>query len=111
MTGDDIDLLATPSYTFEAKTTDYASRFRLVFNANKDNASTESETFAYIQNGEIVITADAFDASLQVVDMMGRVVLSADAARHVSTNGIPAGVYVLRLMDGDSVRIQKMVIR
>ena len=111
MTGADIDLMATPSYTFSASPTDYASRFRLVFNANKDNASTESETFAYIQNGEIVITADAFDASLQVVDMMGRVVLSADAARHVSTNGIPAGVYVLRLMDGDSVRIQKMVIR
>ena len=111
MTGADIDLMASPSYTFSASPTDYASRFRLVFNANKDNASTESETFAYIQNGEIVITADAFDASLQVVDMMGRVVLSADAARHVSTNGIPAGVYVLRLMDGDSVRIQKMVIR
>ncbi len=31
MTGTDIDLLATPSYTFESKTNDYASRFRLVF--------------------------------------------------------------------------------
>ena len=31
LTGADIDLLATPSYTFDAKTTDYASRFRLVF--------------------------------------------------------------------------------
>ena len=31
LTGADIDLLATPSYSFEAKTTDYASRFRLVF--------------------------------------------------------------------------------
>lgn len=32
LTGNDIDLLATPSYTFEATTTDDASRFRLVFN-------------------------------------------------------------------------------
>ena len=33
--GTDIDLLATPSYTFEAKTTDSASRFRLMFAPNK----------------------------------------------------------------------------
>jgi hypothetical protein len=31
LTGDVIDLLAMPSYTFEAKTTDHASRFKLVF--------------------------------------------------------------------------------
>jgi hypothetical protein len=31
MTGVDIDLLASPSYSFNAKTTDHASRFRLVF--------------------------------------------------------------------------------
>ena len=31
ITGVDVDLLAMPSYTFETKTTDYASRFRLVF--------------------------------------------------------------------------------
>ncbi len=34
MTGADIDLLAMPSYTFTAKTTDYESRFKLVFVAN-----------------------------------------------------------------------------
>ena len=31
LTGDDVDLLATPSYTFEASARDDASRFRLVF--------------------------------------------------------------------------------
>ena len=31
LTGNDVDLLATPSYTFEAKTTDHTTRFRLVF--------------------------------------------------------------------------------
>jgi hypothetical protein len=31
MTGNDVDLLANPSYTFEARTSDNASRFRLVF--------------------------------------------------------------------------------
>ncbi len=35
VTGTDIDLLATPSYTFEAKTTDTVSRFRLMFAPDK----------------------------------------------------------------------------
>ncbi len=34
MTDNDVDLLTTPSYTFEAGTSDYASRFRLVFSSN-----------------------------------------------------------------------------
>ena len=53
--GADIDLLATPNYTFEAKTSDYASRFKLVFDSNKDDVSTASEVFAYISDGEIVV--------------------------------------------------------
>ncbi len=112
MTGDDIDLLATPSYTFEAKTTDYASRFRLVFAISDDvNGDNASDAFAYVSNGEIVITADAHGASLQVIDVTGRVVRACtDVARNVSTQGMTAGVYVLRLIDGDNVRTQKIVI-
>jgi len=110
MTGADIDLLATPSYTFNANTTDYASRFRLVFSASGD-ADGDYEVFAYSRDGEIIITADVCNASLQVVDVTGRVVVSVDGRmRHVSTAGMPAGVYVLRLIDGNDVRTQKIVI-
>ncbi len=35
MTGTDVDLLASPTYTFSSKTTDYASRFKLVFSTNR----------------------------------------------------------------------------
>jgi hypothetical protein len=41
---------------------------------------------------------------------MGRVIRSTDVARNVSTSGLPAGVYVLRLIDGKDVKIQKIVI-
>ena len=34
LTGKDIDFLATPSYTFEGKTTDVISRFKLAFNVD-----------------------------------------------------------------------------
>ncbi|MBR7022783.1 MAG: C10 family peptidase [Bacteroidales bacterium] len=118
MTGDDVDLLAKTSYTFEAKTTDYASRFRLVFAA--DDASTGSAsdaTFAYVSNGEIVVVGnavgDAGTASLQVVDMTGRVIRTVGLSQcgsRTTTAAMPAGVYILRLIDSDNVRTQKIVI-
>ena len=99
------------NYTFTAKTTDYASRFRLVFSSEVAGEVACEPPFAYISNGNIVITADAGDATLQIVDMMGRVSASYSGhTRCVPTNGMPAGVYVLRLIDGDSIRTQKMVV-
>ena len=110
-TGNDVDLLQTPIYSFEAKTTDYAGRFKLVFvcgDANDDN-----ETFAFINNGNIIITADVEGATLQVIDVTGRVIVSreGDVSRNVSTSGMTSGVYVLRLINGDNVMTQKIVVR
>ena len=111
LTGADVDLLETPAYTFTAKTTDYASRFRLVFSSEVAGEAACEPPFAYISNGNIVITADAGDATLQIVDMMGRVIASYSGhTRYVTTNGMLAGVYVLRLINGDKVRVQKIVI-
>ena len=114
LTGNDVDLLALrqargpAGYTFEAKTTDYASRFKLVFD-NNDGPSTSSGTFAYISDGNIVIN-NTGEATLQIVDMMGRVVVEGDATNRVSTNGMTPGVYVLRLINGEEVHTQKIVI-
>jgi hypothetical protein len=106
LTGNDIDLLATPSYTFTSKTTDYASRFRLVFSvcgdADGDNA------FAFISNGNIIVNGEGV---LQIVDVTGHIVVSTDVARNVSTSRMPAGVYVLRLINGNDVKTQKIVVR
>jgi hypothetical protein len=122
LTGADVDLVplckggrgdsTSATYTFTAKTTDYASRFKLVFSTNDASTGSASDApFAYISDGNIIITADASDATLQVIDMMGRVIVSHNGhTRCVSTVGMTAGVYVFRLIDGDSVRTQKIVI-
>ena len=107
LTGNDIDLLQTPNYSFEAKTTDYTSRFKLVF-ATKDGPSTGSETFAFINNGNIIVNGEGV---LQIVDVMGHIVVSTDVTRNVSTSGMPAGVYVLRLNNGNDIKTQKIVVR
>ena len=106
LTGNDIDLLVTPSYTFEAKTTNYASRFKLVF-SNDENTIGDNEVFAYFNNGNIIVNEEG---SLQIVDMTGRVVMNGDAKHCVSTANMPAGVYVLRLINGEKVQTQKIII-
>lgn len=114
MTGADIDLLVSPTYTFDAKTSDYASRFRLVFSAN-EYADGDDEAFAFINNGDIVFKGmggEAFNTSLQIVDVQGRVIVFRDAVpASLSTAGMVPGVYVLRLVNGDDVRTQKLVVR
>lgn len=111
LTGADVDLLVEPSYTFEAKTTDYASRFKLVFsvcgNANDDNAP-----FAFINNGNIIIVGAEAGSVLQVVDMLGRVLVCKDASHAfaISTSGMVKGVYLLRFINGGEVRTLKIVI-
>ena len=114
MTGNEVDVLAMPTYTFAAKTTDYASRFRLVFSNCEDaiGDNDEDAPFAYVSNGEIRLLVETCQgASLQVVDMTGRVIRNcADVARNVSTSEMSPGVHVLRLIDGDNVRTQKIVI-
>lgn len=110
-TGTDIDLLSTPSYTFYGKTTDYASRFKLVFDAAGNN-DVSDESFAFIRDGNIVIINSEASATLQIVDVTGRVIAShtGDAMNHVSTSGMPAGMYVLRLLSENGVKTQKITV-
>ena len=108
MTGADVDLLQTPSYTFNARTTDYANRFKLVFatgnNSNNDN-------FAFFSNGSFVINNEG-NATLQVIDAMGRIITSEriNGSTSVRVNAA-AGVYMLRLINGNNVKVQKIVVR
>ena len=122
MTGADVDLLATKdgdarhcvsTYTFTAKTTDYESRFKLVFSADGDANDDDDAPFAYISNGEIIVIADAGAGSLQVVDMMGRVVRNvrlSQCGSPTKTTGMAPGMYILRLINSDNVRTQKIII-
>jgi len=58
------------------------------------------------------LTCDVEHATLQIVDLMGRVIVSrrGDGIQRVSTSGMVPGIYVLRLIDGNVVRTQKIVI-
>jgi hypothetical protein len=113
MTGADVDLLVPElvegpaSYTFTAKTTDYESRFKLVFAVG---SSTGSDTFAFINNGNIIVNGEG---TLQVFDVLGHQLVTKQLSTlnsKLSTLNYKSGVYVLRLINGENVRTQKIVI-
>ncbi|MBR3427433.1 MAG: T9SS type A sorting domain-containing protein [Bacteroidales bacterium] len=110
MTGMDVDLLANPGYTFEANTTDYACRFKLVYK-NTTGIEESSEHFAYFNGNEWVVSNEG-DAQLHVIDMTGRIVsnetLNGNATVKVT---VAPGVYMLRLVNGNDIKTQKVIIK
>ena len=107
--GNDVNLLESPSYSFDARTTDYASRFKLVF-ATGNNSSEDN--FGFLSDGNLMILGIEGEATLQVIDVNGRI-LSTETFSGSYTKAIneAAGVYMLRLIQGNDVRTQKIVIQ
>lgn len=109
ITGADVDLLECSSYTFDAKTSDYTSRFKLVFDCWDTNDN--NETFAYINNGNIIVN-NMGNAIVQVIDIMGRIISSESINGSASINfNETSGIYLLRLITGNDVKVQKVVVR
>lgn len=109
ITGTEVDLLATPDYTFEAFTTDYDSRFKLVF---ATGSSEDGDNFGFINSmGNLCIFGIEGTAIVEVIDITGRVLssehFSGNYEKHI--NATP-GLYMLRLIQGNDVKTQKIVI-
>ena len=109
VTGADIDLLRTPKYSFNANDSHYASRFKLVFAEEATNEITDN--FAFVSNGELMIN-NSGEATLQVMDITGRI-LSTERIQdcYGKSLNLNAGVYVVRLSNGNDVKTQKIVVR
>ena len=113
----DINLLITPNYSFEAKTTDPTDRFVLVYKAaiNPFNQlvikDKDHKDFSFFSNGNWIINNDG-DAILQVVDVNGQI-LSSEQINGCVSKSIEAapGVYMLRLIKGENVKVQKIVVQ
>ena len=106
ISGADVNLLENPSYSFNAQTTDYASRFKLVFATGSDN----DDVFGFYSNGSWIINNEG-DAILQVVDVTGRMMSSEEIHGSCSKHIVAApGVYMLRLVKGNDVKVQKIVV-
>lgn len=105
LTGADVDVLdaskGSASYTFNAKVSDYASRFKLVFSMTglDENASTSSTgDFAYISNGNLIIENIEGQAVMQIVDVLGRIISrEIVSGSYNKALNLRAGLYTINL--------------
>lgn len=109
-TGEDIDLMLEPSYTFHAAAEDAENRFLLVFDFNNHLSVNEyytNDVFAYQYGDEIIINGEG---ELQIFDVMGRMVLNTKVNGVQSYNVPSNGVYILRII-GNDIKTQKIVVK
>ena len=109
MTGNDIDLLANPSYSFDAKNTDHANRFKLVFATSN---SVNGNDFAFISNNSLKIFGIEGQATLKVMDVTGRTLSTESfSGSYDKQLNLSNGVYLLQLIQGNNVKTQKIVVK
>ena len=114
MTGKDIDMLTSDSYTFTAAVDDYRSRFKLMLAYTGIGEDTDADpvgTFAFMHEGTLTVNGRG---TLEVVDVCGRTIAGMELVDAQSTVSLPQaaqGLYVLRLTDAGKTRVQKIVVR
>ena len=115
-TGTDVNLLAPEhdegpvTYTFDATTTDYESRFKLVY---ATGSSIDGDSFTFLNsNGNFSIFGIEGQATLQVLDVMGRMLSTETFNGSIEKRlNVAPGVYFIRLLSGNDVKTQKIVVR
>ena len=112
MTGTITDMLRSDHYTFDATTDDYASRFYITFAVTDVEEYNEGDNdFAWFDGSEWVINGKG---NLDVVDVLGRTIYSerlVNDQNRVNLNNVAKGVYMLRVSEGNSTKVQKVVVR
>ena len=110
MTGVQYDMLRNDSYSFEASKQDYLSRFLIVFDVTDVEEHTEDINFAFFDGSSWVVNGKG---RLEVVDVLGRILhaetLHGDQNR-VNLDNYAKGIYLLRLWEGDTPKIQKIIM-
>lgn len=108
MTGTYYDMTRNDTYTFLASKEDYLSRFYITFDY-LDVEENEVETFVFFDGSSWVVNGKGY---VELFDMTGRCLytntLTGDQS-HLYFDRFAKGVYTLRLTDGKTVRIQKIV--
>ena len=106
--GEETDMLVN-DYTFTSTAQDASNRFVVRF--SKDEGLTENNdlNFVYQSGEELIINAEG---AVQIIDMMGRIVYSKEISGNarINTSDFNTAAYIVRLVNGDGVKTQKIVV-
>ena len=110
LTGEKVNLL-TDSYSFLHSKGNKKERFVLTM-AHSSQPTAHSQ-FAYISNGELIITGISGDATINIYDIMGRNEIDrihTNAEYRIHTDGFSSGVYIIQKIDDKGIKTQKILL-
>ena len=102
-------LLEDYSFTATSSSKENTDRFLVRFTFKSDEV-TETERFAYQSGDELIIEAEG---TVQLFDVMGRMLYINDIENHgdrINVGHLNNAAYILRLVNGDGVKVQKVII-
>ena len=114
ITGVRTDMLTRDSYSFEGRTSDYKSRFKILigeFTDIEENEETVTNNFAFFDGSEWIVNGQG---QLTVTDVMGRTVYNGNLANEqnrVNLNNVAPGVYLMQVLNANGAMVQKIVVR
>ncbi len=125
ITGVQYDMLRNSSYSFSGKKSDYWTRFYITFEVTgldeeqdeDDDASTgtASTIFAFFDGSQWVVTNDGHGpATLDIIDLQGRVLHSttlAEGQAHIGLPDMAKGMYLMRMTNQNGMFVQKIVVK
>lgn len=103
------DMIQNKEYKFFALSNDDANENRFVLRYAKKNVEAEGN-FAYQSGNDLVVNAEGL---IQIVDVMGRIVYSGETQgvnNRINVSGMENATYVIRNINNNEVRTQKIVI-
>ena len=103
-TGVETDL-TTSHYTFKALSSDHPDRFII-----RMGNEVKNDNFVYQSGDELIINAEG---SVQIIDIMGRIVYSSDIVNEthrVNTSSFDNAAYIVRILNTNEIKTQKVVI-
>lgn len=109
ITGDKIDIL-NGDYTFIAQSSHDEERFTLLISGN---SGTGDEHFAFINNNNVIINDIEGSASVQIFDVTGRQIIANEfnGSACISAEALNDGIYIIRMIDNNGIKTQKIVIQ
>ena len=105
--GNETDMM-TSSYSFTATLKENGNRFSLKFATGK--GADGQENFVYQSGSELIITGEGH---LQIIDLMGRMVYSdevTDDNSRIDMSSFNKGAYIIRMINEECVKTQKITV-
>ena len=109
LTGKETNML-TDTYSFIAKSNENPNRFMIRLGSSQE--TSDNSHFIYISNEELIINNIEGQGFIQIYDILGRPVAeyNVSSSANIPTASFSDGVYVVRMIDENGIKVQKIVI-